>query len=120
MDENYMPPKDGDFLMGKWGAFIFNGKYIHLPYWEYNQLTCCHEIHNRMLPCGYGGIYNDGHFITSAVCKCYTDIEHPRQATMRERNRLHAAMRKAGYMWDKTNKKLVNLKSQIIQKYECK
>lgn len=113
-----MPPKDGDFLMGKWGAFIFNGKYIHLPYWERNELTGLYEVYMRKLPCGYGGIGYDGHFTT--LYNSWTDIEHPRQATMRERNRLHAAMRKAGYMWDKTNKKLVNLKSQIIQKYECK
>lgn len=118
MDENYTTPKDGDFLMGKWGAFIFNGKYIHLPHWEHNELTGLYEVYMRKLPCGYGGIDYGGHFTT--LYNYWTGIERPRQATMRERNRLHAAMRKAGYMWDKTNKKLVNLKSQIIQKYECK
>lgn len=109
MGENYITPKDGDFLMGEYGAFIFNGKYIPLPCWKYNERIGCHEIHYRNLPCGYGGISSDGRF-TTEICYWWTDTENPRQATMRERNRLHAAMRKAGYMWDKTNKKLVNLK----------
>ena len=82
--------KDGDILATEDGRpFIFNGKTS--------------EFGN---PYSYGGIFTYNTFIKMEHSDVWT-LQHFRKATDREVSQLKDAMRKAVFIWDSVNKKVV-------------
>ena len=89
--------KDGDILIGKYGAFIYNG--------------VIDKSHNIERPCAYGGICSEHNF----------DISYSNNgnngwtnfpvlpATKEQCNLLFSEMHKEGYEWDEINKKLIKI-----------
>jgi len=89
--------KDGDILMGKFGAFIYKG--------------VIDKSHNMERPYAYGGICSEHYFDISRYNNGWSSSP-VLPATKEQRDLLFSKMREAGYEWNAEKKELRKVKQK--------